>query len=134
MLALLAQQSGAVGGYLYQARHDGPRWVASLGERRPNEALHAMVREYLSTELERTAEITEASELSVQTSWTTFGETSYRPVLLSHYVEAGCTITGLAVLVVDPHNPFMHPAEIAAHISRLTQEAGDVTVLLVAQD
>ncbi|HKP61057.1 MAG TPA: protein kinase [Polyangiales bacterium] len=133
-LALLTQQSGASEGHIYQLRHDVPTWIASSGARVPDEALHAMAREYVMAELHGGAQSTGASELSVNTDWTTFGETSYRPVLLSHYVGGACTITGLAVLVVPPDRPFVHPGEVATQISRLTQEAGDVTGLLVSED
>jgi hypothetical protein len=55
-------------------------------------------------------------------------------VLLSHYVDGACAITGLAVLVLAPDRPFVHPGELATQISRLTQDVDDVTALLVVED
>jgi hypothetical protein len=52
-------------------------------------------------------------------------------VLLSHYVEAGHAVTGVALLAVSPARPFVYPGEVATQISRATQEAGDVTGLIV---
>jgi tRNA A-37 threonylcarbamoyl transferase component Bud32 len=133
ILSLLAEHSGAVEGYLFQIRHDGPTWVASLRTGEPDDVLHAMVREYVMAEVQANAQSTGASELAVQTDWTAFGEALYRPVLLSHFGEAGCTITGVAVFVVSPGRPFAHPGEIATQVSRMTLEVGDVTGLIVVE-
>jgi hypothetical protein len=133
-LALLIQQSGASEGHMYQIRREVPVWITSSGTRQPDEALHALAREYIMAEVAGGAQSTGASELSVQTDWTVFGETPYRPVLLSHYIDGGCAITGLAVLVLPADGGFAHPGELATQISRLTQDVGDVTGLLVIEE
>lgn len=136
VLALLAEHSGAFEGYLFQIRYDAPTWVASLGTGEPDDVLHAMVREYVMAEVHANAQSTDASELAtVHTDWTAFGEASYRPVLLSHLAESGCTtITGIAVFVVSPGRPFAYPGEVATQVSRMILEAGDVTGLIVAEE
>jgi hypothetical protein len=134
ILDLLAQHSGATEGYLYLIRRDGLSWVASLGSREPTDALHTMAREYVLAETHAGTQITGASELSVATQWTAFGETSYRPVLLSHYNDEGCVISGLAVFVVEHDRPFAYPGEVATQISRMTQDVGDVTGVVVQDD
>jgi hypothetical protein len=133
ILALLAERSGAAEGYLFQIRHDSPTWVASLGTGEPDEALHALVREYVMAEVESSDQSTGASELVVQTDWAAFGEASYRPVLLSHRADGCMTITGVAVFVVAVNRPFAYPGEMATQVSRMTLEAGDVTGLIVAE-
>ncbi|HKU40992.1 MAG TPA: protein kinase [Polyangiales bacterium] len=134
MIALLAQQSGADEGYLYQVRQGAPTWVASTGSKVPGQSLHAMVRDYIQAEVAQSGQSTGASELTAQTDWTYFGESSYRPVLLSHYQGQDCVITGLAVFVLAPDKPFVYPGEVAAQISRMLHEAGDVTGLVVEED
>ncbi len=54
-------------------------------------------------------------------------------MLLSHYGEAGHTICGVALLVIAQDRGFMYPGELAAQISRVLQESGDVTGLVVAE-
>jgi hypothetical protein len=134
MLSLLAQQTGVSEGHLYQIRQDALTWVTSVGPREPDEALHALAREYVMAEVQGSEQSTGASELSVQTAWTSFGETPYRPVLLSHYTDGGCAITGLAVFVLPASRQFAHPGELATQLSRVSQESGDVTGLLVLDD
>jgi len=134
ILNLLAQHSGATAGYLYLMRKDGLSWVASLGPSEPSDALHTMAREYVLAETQSGEQITGASQLSVVTQWTAFGETSYRPVLLSHYNEAGCVISGLAVFVVEHARPFVYPGEVATQISRMTHDVGDATGVVVQDD
>jgi hypothetical protein len=62
------------------------------------------------------------------------GDINYRPVLLSHYNDGACVITGLAVFVIAYDRPFNYPAEVAAQISRMAQDAGDVTGMVVVED
>jgi hypothetical protein len=125
-LKVLADQSGARAGLLYRVTEDGPVWVASIGKLEPSQALHAMAREYIEGETHG-HEATTGSEIEteVRTEWTSFGEASFRPVLLSHYVDAGYAITGLAVFSVAVDQPFTYPGETAANLSRLAVENGD---------
>jgi hypothetical protein len=48
-------------------------------------------------------------------------------VVLSHQAADGYFITGVAVLVPRPHGAFVQPSSLAAHLSRLILDAGDVT-------
>jgi hypothetical protein len=133
-ISVLAEQCGALEGHLYFIRNEVPTWVASVGGPEPNDVLHAMAREYILAEVQASGQSTGASELSVHTDWTVFGETVYRPVLLSHTTEAGHAIAGLAVFVVAPNRPFVHPAELATQISRMLQSAGEVHCLVITED
>jgi hypothetical protein len=132
ILVLLAEHSGAIGGYLFEIRDGGPSWVASLGVHEPEAAVFAMVREYVMAEVHAGDASTGASELSVKSDWNAFSETLYRPVLLSHYTEAGHMICGVALLVVAQDRAFMYPGEVATQISRVLQESGDMAGLIVA--
>jgi hypothetical protein len=129
-LALLAQRSGATGGHLYQIRGDVPTLVASLGATEPDATLVDIVHEYIAAEAQADTQATSITEVGTQ-SGSTFEHTAFRPVLLSHYVDGGCVITGLAVFVHAPDRPFAHPAELAAQLSEMAQEAGDATGVLV---
>jgi hypothetical protein len=51
-------------------------------------------------------------------------------VLLSHQTPEGFAVTGVAVLAVRPGDAFVHPSTLAAHLSRLIFDAGDVTPVL----
>jgi len=53
-------------------------------------------------------------------------------VLLSHNPGGGVAITGLAVLAIDQPSGFRYPVEIAAAISRFYAEAGDTSMLVMA--
>lgn len=134
ILQLLAEHSGAGEGYLFQIRDGEPVWTASLSAPTPDDALQALVREYVMAEVHAGEESTDASQLAVETDWTRFGETSYRPVLLSHYGPSGHVITGLAVFVVSDDRPFVYPGEVATEISHIIHDLGDVTGLVVVDD
>ena len=129
-LKVLSEQSGATDGVLYRVTEDGPIWVASVGVLEPTEALFAMAREYIAGETHG-HEVTTGSdvETEVRTEWTSFGEASFRPVLLSHYVDSGYAITGLAVFAVAVDQPFAYPGETAAQLSRIAVETGDATAI-----
>jgi len=129
-LALLAQRSGATEGHLYQMRGDVPTLVASIGAVEPDPSLVDIVNEYIAAEAQADTQATGITEVGVQ-SGATFDQTSFRPVLLSHYVDGTCVITGLAVFVHALDRPFVHPAQLAAQLSEMAQDAGDATGLLV---
>jgi Protein kinase domain/AAA ATPase domain len=133
-LALLAEQCGAMEGHLYLIQHEAPAWVTSVGRREPDDTLHAMAREYILAEVQAAGLSTGASELSITTEWTTSGDSTYRPVLLSHYQGANHVITGVAVFAVVPERPFIHPAELASYVSSIVQESGDVAGMTVSED
>jgi hypothetical protein len=128
-LALLAQRSGATEGHLYQLRGDVPTLVASIGGREPDATLADIVQEYIAAEVSADTQATGMTE--VVTSAPAVGATLFRPVLLSHDVDGRSVITGIAVFLHALDRPFVHPAELAALISEMAQDAGDATGLPV---
>jgi hypothetical protein len=58
------------------------------------------------------------------------GQRVYRLVVLSHRTSDGYAITGVAALIVDAEQQFTQPGPLAAQLSRLLLEAGDVMPLL----
>jgi hypothetical protein len=137
MLSVLAVQCGVSEGFLYRMTEDGPVWTATVGLRAtPPEALDAIVRDYIAGELAGSDAVTgDATELDIRTEWTSFGKVNYRPVLLSHYDEAGRhVITGLCVFVVASSQRFVHPTDFIAQLSRLCVELGDAEPSVVADE
>jgi hypothetical protein len=134
-LGILAEQSGASDGVMYQITADGPVWVASVGSMTPTEALKAMARDYIAGETYGHSATTggEAGTDS-GSEWSAFGEASFRPVLLSHYTGEAYSITGLAVFAVVPGQAFKYPGDTAAELSRLWVETGDVTAVTVLDE
>jgi hypothetical protein len=127
MLAVLAASCGASEGFLYLVGERGPLWVASVGARAaPPEALDRLAREFIaaqtSNELDVTADVP-ADEST--TEWTTLGDASYQPMLLSHYTDSGKHIvTGLLVLLVNADRKFVR-SDFATQMSRVAVEIGD---------
>jgi hypothetical protein len=127
MLAVLAASAGASEGFLYLISERGPGWVASVGSRAtPSEALDRLAREFITAqtvgELDVTADIA-PEEGTIE--WTTLGESSYQPMLLSHYSDNGAHIvTGLLVLRVNADKKFVR-SEFATQMSRVAVELGD---------
>jgi hypothetical protein len=134
VLQLLAECSGASEGYLFQIREGQPIWTAAIGAPAPDDALQALVRDYVMAELHAGEESTDATQIAVQTDWTRVGEHSYRPVLLSHYGPSGHVITGVAVFIVSDDRQFVYPGEAATEISQFIHDIGDVTGLVVVGD
>ena len=127
MLAVLAASCGASAGFLYLVGERGPHWVASVGARAaPPEALDRLACEYIQaqavSELDVTADVPPEQ---TTTEWTTLGDASYQPMLLSHYTDAGVhVVTGLLVLLVNSDKTFMR-SEFATQMSRVAVEIGD---------
>jgi hypothetical protein len=134
LLTALADASGAREGLLYHLRGHGPTCVASLGSCKSDETLHAMVREFILAETNKHDVTSDMPETGGRTDWTAFGDALYRPVLLSHYVDEACVITGLAVFVVKPTQMFVYPSEAACQVSRMTRDSGDATGVVVNED
>jgi len=127
MLAVLAASCGGSEGFLYLVSERGPSWVASVGARAaPPEALDRLAREFIAaqtvSELDVTADVPPEE---ATTEWTTLGEASYQPMLLSHYTDAGShVVTGLLVMLVHPDKKFVR-SEFATQMSRVAVEIGD---------
>jgi hypothetical protein len=138
-LALLAEQSGASEGYLYRIDGDVPVLAASLAtQAQPSAKLQAMVAEYLAAETQAqdfsTGAAVGESATGIGIEWNMLGGASYRPVLLSHYDDESYVVTGLAVFALSAGQRFIHPTELAALISRLAVDAGDVSAQIVSDD
>jgi hypothetical protein len=129
-LTLLAQRSGATVGHLYQLRGDVPMLTASLGAQEPDATLADLVQEYIAAEASADTQATSVTEVVTHTG-PAFDQGSFRPVLLSHYVDGRCVITGMAVFIHRPDRPFAHPIELATQLSEMAQDAGDATGLPV---
>jgi hypothetical protein len=138
MLYTLAQRCGATRGFLFQVNAAGPTFTASLTEEQPDPLLHAMVQDFLIAETQARVQNTgepDADRSILQTQWTSHGgEALYRHVLLSHYNDSGYVVTGVAVFVVAPGQPFIYPGETASQVSQLSHELGDATAILVEEE
>jgi hypothetical protein len=55
----------------------------------------------------------------------------YRMVLLSHKVQSGHAITGVAVAVVAPGRRFAYPGQTASQLSKILHDSGDVVPAVV---
>jgi hypothetical protein len=136
MLAVLAASCGAGEGFLYLNRQDGPAWVASVGARAaPPEALDRLAREFMAAQAAADVDVTaEISPEEATTEWSTLGEASYQPVLLSHIGDAGThVVTGLLVLLVNPEQKIVR-SDFATQMSRVAAEIGDSVPLSMFDD
>ena len=127
MLAVLAASCGASEGFLYLVTERGPAWVASVGARAaPPEALDRLAREYIAAQTVIEQDVTaDLPPEEATTEWTTLGDASYQPMLLSHYTDSGShVVTGLLVLLVHPDRKFVR-SEFATQMSRVAVEIGD---------
>jgi len=139
MLLTLAQRAGAVRGFLFHATSNGPTLSASLADEVPDPLLCAMVQDFLFAETlgreQNTGDKEEEGTHSIlEPQWTAFDDAQYRHVLLSHYSDSGYCVTGVAVFVVMPGQPFHYPSEVATQVSMLSHELGDATAILVKED
>lgn len=138
MLLTLAQRAGAMRGFLFHATSMGPTLSACLGDEVPDPLLCAMVQDYLYAEtqgrVQNTGDEEEGERSILEPQWTAFGDAQYRHVLLSHYSDSGYCVTGVAVFVVMPGQPFNYPGETASQVSVLSQELGDATAILVEDE
>ena len=133
-LALLAEHTGVGDGFLYHVSAEGPVLVAAQGRlSKPPENLNAMVRDYLAGESGAGETTGETTETTHRTDWSSLGEALYRPVLLSHYVDEGFAITGIAVFSVGPEQAFAYPRDAAIQLSQLASDMGDVTSLVISE-
>src|SRR5262249_14734803 len=110
--------------------------AAQLGVRECTPAIQNMAEAYLAAELQESETITNSSRSllpsRLSTRWTaTLGE-AYRPMLLSHAVDEGMSVSGVAVLFAPAGRHFLFPRRLAAELSRRAQDAGDITGALVA--
>jgi hypothetical protein len=133
-LDLLVRTSGSRGGLLYTLGEQGPVLAAQSGELEPCPELDSLVSEYLSQQMERESDTLEETEVgeavaSTVAAWVGPRGERLQPVLLCHTTDAGCAVTGLAVL--RPAGVFRNPGLLASELSRAAVGAGDATEVVV---
>jgi len=132
-LDLLVRTSGSRGGLLYTLGAEGLVLAAQTGELEPCLELDALVREYLSHEMERESDTLQdtVGPTVAPTAAAMIGPQGERlqPVLLCHATDTGCAVTGLAVL--RPAGIFRNPGLLAAELSRAAVGAGDAREVVV---
>jgi tRNA A-37 threonylcarbamoyl transferase component Bud32 len=134
-LAWLAEQTGAREGFLYYLSGEDPMLVAAIGcDRQAPEDLTIMVRDYLAAHTGGHGSTTGHSEVEPGAGGRAHADALYRPVLLGHYLDQGFAITGAAVFMVEPGQPFPYPGDAAAQLSELVAAVGDVTSMVVDDD
>jgi hypothetical protein len=105
-----------------------------LGPNEPPATLTNFISEVIERELQdrdlKTGSLEDEGESLIAPHLVEDHGTQHRLVLLHHQQPEGFAITGAAALVVEPNRPFRHPGALAAHLSRLLFDAGDVTPLL----
>jgi tetratricopeptide (TPR) repeat protein len=134
-LGILAEASGAVGGFLYLLGEQGPFYAAQLGNDPPPDAVRALAQEYLTSEVEDGDVTTNSNSMpstGLNTDWAGSAGEVYHPVLLSHEMASQIVITGVAVLTVASGSSFVVPSRVAIELSRRLEQVGDVTGVMVA--
>jgi hypothetical protein len=129
---LLMKRSGVQEGYLYLLGPHGPSLVAQLGRAEPSRGLAGFVDEYLDAQLQDNDLTTRSQEAETAEAAGVFlDEDAARchAILLSHQNETGSVVTGLAIAVTRNDQAFAHPGTLAAHLSRLFHDAGDVKAI-----
>ena len=134
-LGILADATGAVGGFLYLLGAEGPFYAAQLGDEPPPDAVRTLAQEYLTSEVQGADATTDSHSMpstGLNTDWAGSAGELYRPVILSHEISGQIAITGVAVLTMPSGVPFVIPGRVATELSRRIQQVGDVTAVMVA--
>jgi hypothetical protein len=132
-LELLLRQAGASEGFLYLLGAQGNNVAAQIGRREPSRALASFVDEYLESQLEDSAMNTRSQETELDAGptagsvWIDETGRCHHPILLAHQNREGGVVTGLVVAVLPKGRRFQPSGTLAAHVSRLLEDAGDVT-------
>jgi hypothetical protein len=133
-LELLLRRSGSNAGYLFLMHEHGAEIAAQVGVGAAPPSLAAAVAELVDSELAdcglRTCSLEADSAADSRTTWRAEDGRVHRLVLLSHQTPDGFAVTGVAVLALAAEQVFVHPGTLAAHLSRLISDAGDVAALL----
>jgi hypothetical protein len=144
-IELLVKTSRSSQGFLYMLVDKGPALVAQLADREIPTEIETLAREALLDEMRsqteghtQTVTVTlmgdpEGDDSGTAPSpsdlWTRENGERYRPVLLSHATADGFITVGLAVLLEDPSQPFIYPAQLAADLSRHAYDSGDASAV-----
>ena len=134
-LELMVADSGAVSGFMYGFSGSTPRCCAVHGIATIDPTLEALAATYLDSQLQDEHETRATSDPDAATvfapQWQGPDATCYVPVLLLHQVEGRLGVSGVAVLKITTTSRFSYPATLAAELSRLCHEKGDLSVFLL---
>jgi tetratricopeptide (TPR) repeat protein len=131
-LGLLGRYSRCSCGFLYTLQRQGPTLAAQLGSLVPVLDMDAFVAKILLDALEaRDVTQTEMSStpeprfLSAVTDGARF-----TPMLLSHPTDHGISVTGVAMMAVEPNSTFRVPTRLLQALSKALYDAGDAITQL----
>jgi len=124
-LQLLLSHSGVETGALYLVRELGPKLAAWNGAK-PAAELTASVSELIDAELRQRGLATASIDGELSTDLR-----SHALVLLCHLTSTGTAVTGVAAFALSEASRFIHPGALAARLSRMLADAGDVIPLAV---
>jgi hypothetical protein len=133
-LTLLLRGSGTQTGFLFMMGDHGPQLSAQAGTREAPATLVTLVGELVASELHdhelRTGSLEQADAAQAATNLLDEHGAQYRLILLQHQLQEGFAISGAAALLIEQGATFQHPGALAAQLSRLLLDAGDVTPVL----
>lgn len=128
-LEMLVMRSNSRGGLLYTIGNQGPLLVAEYGNHPTPSEIDNVLNEYLSAELFGSEEVT-VTETDYEAvsgdgaKWMSQAGEFY-PILIGHHTFNGYTITGLAVLLLDPHKDFEYPNDLILALSECWSRTND---------
>ncbi len=129
-LEILVARSNCRGGLLYAMQKHGPSLVAKNGDHPIPSEIQEILSEFLSAELYGSEEVTitktdvEAASSNYAKWMSQAGE--FYPILIGHHTFDGYAITGLAILLIDPHREFQYPNDFVLALSECWSQMGDV--------
>jgi tetratricopeptide (TPR) repeat protein len=132
-LALLGRFSRCEAGYLYVLQRQGPVLVAQLGSAPPMLDMDGFATRFLLDALDQ-REVTQtemAHTTPEPTAMLTTSDTKrFTPMLLSHAGDRGMSVTGVALMSVDPRSSVRMPTRLLQALSKALYDAGDAITQL----
>jgi hypothetical protein len=125
-LQMLLKHSGSHTGCLYLIKGQEAALVAHVGMG-PTADLTAGVLELIDAEVRQRGLVT--ASVDEDASSTSKLVAMHSLVLLCHQTSGGIAVSGVAALEVTTGTRFVHPGALAARLSRMLTEAGDVVPL-----
>jgi hypothetical protein len=131
ILEILVKSTNAVGGFLYTMQKNGPNLVAQLGDLAMSVKIDLMVNEYIAKEISADSDVTKTgfepdTSTAASAVWTDSHGAAIQPVLLGHTSARGFTITGLAVLRINPDKLFEYPSSLIVTLSQYLYDTENV--------
>lgn len=124
-LQLLLTQSRAEAGVLYLLGTRGPTLAARVGPE-PAPDVVATVLDLIDSEVRQRGMVTASADAEPGSSQLATMVSAHSLVLLCHQTPEGCAVSGVAALAVDRAGAYVHPGALAARLSRMLTDAGDV--------